>query len=232
MIKMKICSKCGESRPMSEFYHDKNKKDGHQPWCKICAAEYERKYYEANREKKIEYSCEWYKANREKKAEYDREYRKANREKLSAHCREYCEAHREEKAEYDCKYREANREKIAEYKREYDRKRRAEDIQFRLAGNLRARLNNVMKGKAKNGSAVRDLGCSLGDLKQHLESQFAEGMTWDNYGDWHVDHILPLSAFDLTDRKQLLEACHYTNLQPLWAEDNIRKSGKTHYAEE
>ena len=83
-----------------------------------------------------------------------------------------------------------------------------------------------MCGNKKNGSAVKDLGCSLEQLKRHLEDQFISGMVWENYGKWHIDHIKPLVSFDLTDRKQLIDACHYTNLQPLWVEDNLRKGSK------
>ena len=78
------------------------------------------------------------------------------------------------------------------------------------------------------GSAVRDLGCSVEELKRHLEKQFQPKMNWENYGlyGWHIDHIKPLVNFDLTNREQFLEACHYTNLQPLWAEDNLSKGAK------
>lgn len=90
----------------------------------------------------------------------------------------------------------------------------------RIAHNLRTRLRKAVKGKI---SAVRDLGCSVDELKLLLESKFTEGMNWDNYGQWHIDHIKPLSKFDLTNPQELLKACHYTNLQPLWAKDNIVK---------
>jgi len=68
--------------------------------------------------------------------------------------------------------------------------------------------------------------CKVDELKEYLESQFEEGMTWDNWSrdGWHIDHIVPLSFFDLIDSEQVKKACHYTNLQPLWAEDNLRKS--------
>ncbi len=78
----------------------------------------------------------------------------------------------------------------------------------------------------KVGSAVRDLGCSVDKLKKHLESRFRFGMTWENYGMWHIDHIRPLASFDLTDRVQFLQACHYTNLQPLWAPENLGKGAR------
>ena len=153
--------------------------------------------------------------------------------------RKYREANREKTAEYDREYNKANRKKVAErtrkwhkanpgYNREYNRKRRNEDIQYKLAGNLRSRLYDAIKGGAKNGSAVSDLGCSIGELKIYLEARFDDGMSWNNWSldGWHVDHRQPLSSFDLTDREQLKKACHYTNLQPLWAKDNLSKHDK------
>ena len=88
---------------------------------------------------------------------------------------------------------------------------------------LRSRLSKAIHGNYRTGSAVRDLGCSIADLKKHLESKFKCGMSWDNYGQWHIDHVKPLSKFNLTDKKELKKACHYSNLQPLWAKDNLRK---------
>lgn len=104
------------------------------------------------------------------------------------------------------------------------------DTQFRLVKNLRRRLTDILRFKFKSGSAINDLGCSVEDLKWWLEFWFEEGMSWDNYGKgsdkWNIDHIYPLSKIDLTDRKELLKACHYTNLQPLWFEDNLKKAAK------
>lgn len=93
----------------------------------------------------------------------------------------------------------------------------------RIKRNLRSRLNKAVQGNYKHGSAVRDLGCSIEQFKSHLESKFQPGMTWGNYGQWHIDHIKPLNSFDLSDPVKLKEACHYFNLQPLWAYNNLHK---------
>lgn len=96
----------------------------------------------------------------------------------------------------------------------------------RLTSNLRSRLSHAVARNSKSGSAVKDLGCSVPELRAHLESRFQPGMSWDNYGEWHVDHIKPLAKFDLSNRAQLLEACHFSNLQPLWAGDNLSKGAR------
>ncbi len=94
-----------------------------------------------------------------------------------------------------------------------------------LKRNLRSRLNKAMKNHHKTGSAVDDLGCSIEKFKEYIESQWQGNMSWDNYGlhGWHIDHIKPLSKFNLSDPKELKVACHYNNLQPLWAKDNLAK---------
>lgn len=100
------------------------------------------------------------------------------------------------------------------------------DQQYRLALRLRIRLNMAIRNEQKKGSAVSDLGCTIEELRVHLQSKFVDGMTWDNYGKWHIDHVVPLIKFDLSDREQFLKAVHYTNLQPLWQADNDRKGSK------
>jgi hypothetical protein len=100
------------------------------------------------------------------------------------------------------------------------------DVGYRLAEILRARLRSAIKGNFRSGSAVRDLGCSIDFLKLYFETIFQPGMSWENQGEWHIDHIKPLSSFDLSDSEQLKQACHYTNLQPLWAKDNLKKGNK------
>lgn len=108
---------------------------------------------------------------------------------------------------------------------EYMRNRAKIDVQFLLGCNLRSRLTHAVKGRYKSGSAVKDLGCSMKEFIAHIESLWTEGMTWDNYSreGWHIDHVIPLSAFDLTDPDQLKTACHYSNLQPLWRATNLSK---------
>ena len=118
------------------------------------------------------------------------------------------------------------RKKEYAYSIKYQAKRRKEDSLFKLANNLRTRLGNFIRRNSINkkcGTLIL-LGCSLTKLKIHLESKFIEGMTWENQGKWHIDHIIPLSS--AKTEEELYKLCHYTNLQPLWALDNIKKGAK------
>lgn len=110
----------------------------------------------------------------------------------------------------------------------WQREAYATNLNYRMSQILRSRLFAAIKGRFSGGSAVCDLGCSVEELKTHLEFQFQPGMTWENWAHdgWHIDHKIPLAKFDLTDREQLLRAVHYTNLQPLWAKDNLSKGAR------
>lgn len=129
---------------------------------------------------------------------------------------------------YSSKHYAKNRDKVIQANFKYSKNRRKTDMSYRLTTILRSRLNRALKGNVKTGSAVNDLGCSIEDLKKYLESKFTNGMSWDNYGKrgWHIDHIRPLSSFNLIDSTELKQATHYTNLQPLWHVDNYKKSNK------
>lgn len=117
-----------------------------------------------------------------------------------------------------------NKASINEQKKFYKREQRKNPY-FKLKDNLRSRLNKAIKGNYKSGSAIKDLGCSVDELKIHLESKFTSEMTWDNYGSyWQIDHIEPLFKFDLSDPEQLKQACNYKNLQPLSKEEHKAKS--------
>ena len=125
------------------------------------------------------------------------------------------------------RWRKANPEKKHKVNRRWRKKALATNLLFRLRTRLRTRLYKAVRGDYRGGSAVRDLGCSIAELKAWLEAKFEPGMTWENYGPvWHIDHKLPLAGFDLTDPEQFRQAVHYTNLQPLFADENRTKSDK------
>ena len=99
-------------------------------------------------------------------------------------------------------------------------------INAKIASMIRSRLNDALSNNYRTGFAVDHLGCDINHLRKHLESKFQSGMTWANQGKWHIDHVIPLSHFDLSQRKELRKACHYTNLQPLWARQNWKKNNR------
>ncbi len=119
------------------------------------------------------------------------------------------------------------RKSLEKKEEEIQEEQRVRKINSRLSCRLRSRLGRAIKISSRTGSAVRDLGCTIPELKQHLESKFTPEMTWGNWGKyWHIDHIKPLAAFDLTNREELLQACHWSNLQPLEATENMRKRAR------
>ena len=126
-----------------------------------------------------------------------------------------------------------NKERSKTNNRIYSKNRRANDVNFLLSHNLRVRLTSAIKINQKSGSAVRDLGCSIPEFKLYIENQFDPGMTWDNHGNkkgcWELDHVMPLSSFDLTDRMEFLEACNWLNIRPMWVPDNRAKGAKIGY---
>ncbi len=194
----KVCSKCKEEKELTEFGKDKSRKGGYSYLCKLCLIKKSKNYKINNRDKVIQ--------------SY-RDYRKNNPERLK---------------ESRKKYKENNKEKITEYRTYYSNKRRKESDIVRMSENIRRRVNSILKTKGfyKRNKTFDILGCSPTQLKEHLESMFSDGMTWENYGlyGWHIDHIIPVSSAKSED--ELYKLCHYTNLQPLWCKDNLSKGSK------
>lgn len=217
-------------------YKDPEKRRQHYRENKNEFNRKQREYREKNKEKHKEYH-----------KEYHKKYRENNLEKLSTYHKEWWEKNkqkvnekRKNKYNTDGKYKEEIKEKSRRvgktdsYKKkikENDYKRRRSDIQWKLRQSLRVRLNKAIRNEQKVGSAVEDLGCTIDELKIYLENQFQEGMSWENWkhDGWHIDHIKPLASFDLEDPEQFKQACHYTNLQPLWCYDNLSKGSKLNY---
>lgn len=123
-------------------------------------------------------------------------------------------------------WRKTNPERYRAYRRDLQARREATDINFKLRRRLRTRLHHALQGGFKAGSAVDLLGCTIDELRLQLEQQFEPGMSWANYGTWHVDHVRPLVDFDLRDPARLATACHHTNLRPLWGTENMSLGGQ------
>lgn len=113
-------------------------------------------------------------------------------------------------------------------KEAYRANRYANDINFRLTRCLRSRFRIAIHHGLKTGSSVKNLECSINDFRLYIESKWQPGMSWENWSlrGWHIDHIRPLASFNLSDPEQVKLAVHFSNLQPLWARDNIKKSAK------
>jgi|FAXJ01.1.fsa_nt_gi hypothetical protein len=155
-----------------------------------------------------EYQRKWYQSHKEEEREKQKKYRISHADVIESHNKS-----------------SVRKQYMTKYQRKYIKLRRQTDVNFYLKDRLRARLSKALNRNQKTGSAVKDLGCSISELKKYLESRFQPGMTWDNRGKkWHIDHVIPLIKFNLQDHQQFLIANHYTNLQPLWATENIVKN--------
>ena len=247
MEQTKVCTKCHEPKPFSAFGPGRDRYKLRYD-CRACHNALVKAKYAENPEAGAQKMRDFRAANPERekivKKKYAKTYAEKHGESLKQHNKEYYAQWSKENADYKAEYAKAyyaenkgkikaqrlaryyaNKDAHMEYHRKYMNDRNKADVNFRLAGNLRHRIYAAIVGNKKGGSAVRDLGISVEGLKLHLESMFKEGMTWENYGPlWHVDHIIPLISFDLEDRAQFLAAAHFTNLQPLWASENIHKS--------
>lgn len=183
------------------------------------------------------YFIEYRLKNKDKLKQYHRDYYLKNRDIVLTRVKEYRKKHPETME----KWRKNNVEKTRQNRKKnsqtdkykinrnkHTKERKQNDIQYKIKMILRSRINRAIRAEYKTGSAVRDLGCSIQELKLYIESKFRKGMTWQNHGQfgWHFDHIKQLKDFDLTDKKQFKKAVHYTNLQPMWWKDNLDKRFK------
>ena len=191
----------------------------------------DKKYYIKNKENILLRYKKWCIRNRARISLNGREYCRKNKITILLKQKEYYVNNREKVLSYHKEYYVKNKENLLLESYKYKKLKLKTNIQFKLADALRNRLYNAIKRGYKAGSAVRDLGCTIDELKIWIENKFQPGMSWDNwaYRGWHIDHKLALANFDLTSREQFLIACHYTNLQPMWWDENIRKSNKTDY---
>ena len=198
------------------------------------------KWRAENKERVKETSAKWFAKNKERHKESTAKWRAKNKERRKENHAKWYAENKERKKEANAKWRAKNKER----RKETNAKWRAEnkekinkqamqryysDINFRLVNVLRARIREAIKNGYKSAKTIELLGCSIEEVKSHLESQFTEGMTWDNHGEWHIDHIIPCASFDLTDPEQQKKCFHYTNMQPLWASENISKGDRLEY---
>lgn len=197
-------------------------------WCRgKSQKDYQSKYYQTNKEKKLQKNKQWYLNNKIDRNIQQQEYYYLNKDKIKIIKQIYNKQNYINISLRKKQYYLNNKSKILLYAKKYKKNKYNIDINYKLSERLRNRIYNIIKNNQKVGSAVRDLGCSIEDFKKRIEMLWLPNMSWQNYGQWHLDHIIPLSSFDLTDRSQFLLACNFRNIQPLWAKDNLKKGKKT-----
>lgn len=206
-MKTKQCIKCHKKQDLINFHKQTASKDGKSPYCKSCHKE-----YNTLRRRK----------NQKKIKKQQKQYRIKHADKLNNYRKIWGQNNPDKVAINAKKHREKYRNKINKKRRQ----KRKNNINFRLRTIISNRIRMALSRGSKNSTSYDLTGCSWEHLKLYLESKFTVGMSWDNFGDWHIDHIKPCCSFDLTDIDQQKLCFHYTNLQPLWAIDNLKKSSK------
>jgi hypothetical protein len=178
------------------------------------------------REEKAAYNAAYGAANREALNAAASAYRAANRDAIATRAAKRHAANPEKRRASGVAYVAANRSRITTKQTAYRSARRKTDPNFRLRLTISSHLRRIVKaGGVKEATSMAYVGCTVAQLRKHLERQFLSGMTWRNHGEWHIDHIIPLAAFDFAGfPAQIKQAQHYTNLRPMWATDNMRKS--------
>lgn len=203
--------------------------------------EYLRAYYLRNKDKLITRSKVRYLENKSKIKKYHKEYQLENKDKIKEYKKEHYLNNKNKINEKNKQWYVNNKGKVKEYLLEnkikirtrsnkylkkYLKNRRKTDINFNILCSLRSRLNKALKGNNKSLKTIQLLGTTIENFKQHLQSKFTENMNWNNYGAWHIDHIKPCASFNLSIPEEQKQCFHYTNLQPLWALENLVKGSK------
>jgi len=245
---MRVCKECKLEKELSEYYLKSNGKP-RTSYCKSCYGkvykanpEYRKNYYQNNKEELKKKNKKWFEEN--DRTEYMKVYREKNSDKLKSDMKLYREKNKEGLKESKKRYREnLSDEKKDEIrkrqrelyhlnnqkdtKKEYVNEKLKTDNFFKLKFNIRSLIRNAFKRSftSKSKKTIEILGCSFEEFKIHLESQFDDKMNWENQGTyWHMDHIIPISSAQTEEDVYRLN--HYTNFQPLYWEDNLKKSNK------
>lgn len=228
IINTKICSKCRKEKNIKEFNkRNNNSISSLQSYCKTCKQLTAKQYAMENKEKIKEKKKQWRTNNPEKV--------KASSKKSGKKCYEKLKLENPDKLkqlqQHNKNWRFNNPDKVEKYKpvwKIYSNQRYKNNINFRLAHKCRMRIKMALKNNPKSAHTIELIGCSIMELKIHLEKQWLLGMNWDNYGKygWVIDHIYPCNLFDLSDATEQKICFYYKNLQPLWHKDNSEKSSK------
>lgn len=237
-VECKYCGHCKVFKPITLFGNSSQTWDKLRPTCKDCL----KQNNVENKEKKTEYNKQYWEKTKHQQKEKHRKWVSENQEYIKEKMKEWLENNKEHKKQKDREYRVANWDKKKEYNREWQRKnyndmktnpeRQQEFIERKIHKNTGRRIREIL-GQSKSNRCLDYVGCSLEHFKKHIEEQFLEGMSWDNYGEdkdgnrvnaWHIDHKIPCKAFKLSNETEVKACFNYRNLRPLWATDNIVKS--------
>jgi len=202
-------------------YYDKWYQDN-----KEYVKERNKKYRENNKKMILEREKGYRILKKEVNSKAQKQYYQENKDFVLKRSRQNYEKNKESIALRHKQYLKDNKDAMAKYQNEYRKNKRDTDVGYKMLTNCRHRIRNAIKRNVKSAHTQKLLSCTIEELKQHLEKQFTEGMSWENYGKWHVDHIMPCASFDFTREEEQFECFNYKNLQPLWANDNIKKSNK------
>lgn len=219
---MKKCKKCGETKPHTDFNKCATNRDRLRGSCKDCGKKSSKAYYDKNKIELYEKAKLWKLENKEKLLEIHRNWRKNNPEK----CKEIWNRHKvkPERKLYEKNYRNENREKLQAKRL----KKFKETPQLQWVYKLRSLAHSAIRQRLSlKDRFCMEFNCTFKVFIKHLENTFKEGMTWENYGKvWHVDHIRPLSSFDLEVLEHRFKAAHYSNHQALFVFENLSKADK------
>ena len=219
----KKCSKCGIEKDLCEFYFRKER-NTYMSQCKECKLEKSKINWINKKQINPDYD-KIRRKNREKnKPDEIKEYQKKRYSKNKQYWKNYREKNLESQKKYSKNYYSKNKNLINQYTNKWKKNKSKNDFMFRLINSCRSAVNRYLKNKSHRTFEI--IGCTPIELVEHLEQKFVSGMCWDNHGKhgWHIDHIIPLSS--AKNKEELYRLCHYTNLQPLWAIDNIKKNNK------
>ena len=190
--------------------------------------QYNKKYYLNNRNKILQHRKLFRKSHKKDFRDIDKLNYLKNREKILQKRIRYRKINREQIKTYMSIYRKKNKKKLQVQHMKYILNRLKTNIEYKIECNLRSRLYQVLKKINKSESTMKLVGCSIKFFKNYYESKFTKGMSWEKVmnGEIHCDHIIPCASFDLIKPSEQKKCFHYTNLQPLWAKDNLQKSKK------
>jgi hypothetical protein len=241
---LKRCSTCKEAKPLVEFDRRKERKDGRGAKCKLCKGEVGKKYRQKNKEKIADRSKKYRQKNKEKLSAREKELRKENPQRFKDAAkrsrlknghkwkekkRKYNEENRENLNRQKAEWYQKNKENLREKRNEYQRNRRKNDDLYNIRCRITSRLYKCLSSKdiVKSKKTEEVLCIDFEGFKRYIESLFTNGMTWENKGQWHIDHIVPIS-FAKTE-EQVIKLNHYSNLRPLWAKDNLRRGNRVKF---